>query len=125
VILAAAVMLSGGVGMLVSCLFVRYRDVKPITDVVLQVLFYATPIFYPVERISDATLRHALVMLNPFATIVVQARYAIIDPAHAPSAATAAGGVAHLLVPIGIIVGLFGLGFYVFNKEAPRIAEEL
>jgi ABC-2 type transport system permease protein len=124
-ILGAAAMLAGGVGMLVSSLYVRYRDVKPITEVVLQILFYATPIFYPIEKIGNETLRHLVVMLNPFAAIVQQARYAIIDPAHAPSAADAAGGIPNLIVPVAIIVGLFALGFYVFNKQAPRIAEEL
>jgi ABC-2 type transport system permease protein len=125
ILLLAAAMLAGGIGMLVSSLYVRYRDVKPITDVLLQILFYATPIFYAVERIGNETLRHFVVMLNPFAAIVVQARYAIIDPKYAPSAADAAGGIPNLLVPAAIIVGLFALGFYVFNREAPRIAEEL
>jgi ABC-2 type transport system permease protein len=64
-------------------------------------------------------------MLNPFAAIVQQARYAIIDPQHAPSAADAAGGIPNLIVPAAMIAGLFALGFYVFNKQAPRIAEEL
>lgn len=125
VILLGAVVICAGVGMIVSSLYVRYRDIKPITDVVLQVLFYATPIFYPVEKISNDTLREAVVMLNPFATIVQQARYALIDPAHAPSAAAAAGGISHLAVPAAIIVGFFVVGFWIFNREAPRIAEEL
>lgn len=125
-ILAAAVVLTAGVSMLVSSLFVRYRDIKPITDVVLQILFYATPIFYPIERVRDSheALSHLVVMFNPFAAIVQQARHALIDPG-APSAATAAGGWLNLCVPVAITVGLFALGFYVFNKQAPRIAEEL
>lgn len=110
--------------MLVSALFVRYRDIRPITDVVLQVLFYATPIFYPIEKVTDDTLRHLVVMLNPFAAIVVQARHALIDPT-APSAVDAAGGWLNVCVPVAIILGLFALGFHVFNKQAPRIAEEL
>jgi ABC-2 type transport system permease protein len=123
-ILLGAVALATGVAMLVSALFVRYRDVKPITDVVLQILFYATPIFYPVERITDLTLRHAVMMVNPFAIVVQEARHAIIDPS-APSAATAAGGTLNLCVPILVICGLVALGFWIFNREAPRIAEEL
>jgi ABC-2 type transport system permease protein len=122
-ILLWAAVLASGVAMLVSCLFVRYRDVKPITDVGLQALFYGTPIFYPVERI-EPTLRHLILMLNPFAPIVQAARHALIDPS-APTAAEAAGGTLNLLVPIAITLGLFVLGFYVFNKQAPRIAEEL
>jgi len=121
-ILLLMVMLASGAAMLVSCLFVRYRDVKPITDVLLQALFYGTPIFYPVERI-EPTLRHLLVMLNPFAAIIQAAKHAFVPSAM--TAAEAAGGTVNLLVPLAIILGLFVLGFYVFNKEAPRIAEEL
>jgi ABC-2 type transport system permease protein len=121
-ILLLMVMLTSGAAMLVSCLFVRYRDVKPITDVLLQALFYGTPIFYPVERIAP-TLRHLLVMLNPFAAIIQAAKHAFVP--QSMTAAEAAGGTLNLLVPLAIIVGLFALGFYVFNKEAPRIAEEL
>ncbi|HET9024348.1 MAG TPA: ABC transporter permease [Burkholderiaceae bacterium] len=116
------VLLTAGVAMLVSSLFVRYRDVKPITDVFLQALFYGTPIFYPVERI-EPTLRHLLVMLNPFAAIIQAAKHAFVPSAM--SASEAAGGTLNLLVPLAIILGTFVLGFYVFNREAPRIAEEL
>ena len=48
----------------------------------------------------------------------------MIDPA-APSAADAIGGAPYLLVPAGIVVGLFALGYWVFSREAPRIAEDL
>jgi ABC-2 type transport system permease protein len=121
-ILLLMVVLTSGAAMLTSCLFVRYRDVKPITDVVLQALFYGTPIFYSVERI-EPTLRHLLVMLNPFAAIIQAAKHAFVPTEM--TAAQAAGGTLNLGVPLAIIFGLFGLGFYVFNKQAPRIAEEL
>jgi ABC-2 type transport system permease protein len=35
------------------------------------------------------------------------------------------GGYVWLLVPGGIIVGVFLLGYWVFGREAPRVAEEL
>jgi ABC-2 type transport system permease protein len=121
-IIVLMVLMTSGIAMLVSSLFVRYRDVKPITDVFLQALFYGTPIFYPVEHI-DETLRHLLVMLNPFAAIIQAAKHAFVPTSM--SAAEAAGGTLNLLVPLTIILGTFALGFYVFNREAPRIAEEL
>jgi ABC-2 type transport system permease protein len=121
-IILLMVLLTSGIAMLVSSLYVRYRDVKPITDVFLQALFYGTPIFYPVEHI-EPTLRHLLVMLNPFAAIIQTAKHAFVPSAM--TASEAAGGTLNLLVPLAIIVGTFALGFYVFNKQAPRIAEEL
>jgi ABC-2 type transport system permease protein len=123
-VLLALVVLAGGVSMLVSSLYVRYRDVRPITDVVLQVLFYGTPIFYTVERVTDETLRHAIIMFNPLAPIVQQARHSLIDPT-APTAAAAAGGTPQLVVAIALLLGIFGLGFWVFSRQAPQIAEEL
>jgi ABC-2 type transport system permease protein len=124
IVLLFAVILASGIAMLVSSLFVRYRDIKPITDVVLQILFYATPIFYAIEAVKPASLRHAVMTFNPLAPIVQGARHALIDPT-ALTAAQAAGGTLHLLASMGLILGIFVLGFWVFNREAPRIAEEL
>ena len=63
-------------------------------------------------------------MCNPLAAINQQIRYAVLDPA-APSAGEAIGGVWRLIVPLGIIVGLFVAGLATFVRMAPTIAEEL
>ena len=63
-------------------------------------------------------------MLNPLAAILQQFRHAVIDPS-APSAAAAAGGWERLLVPAGLVVAALVVGLWFFNREAPRIAEEL
>jgi ABC-2 type transport system permease protein len=63
-------------------------------------------------------------MCNPFAATLQQARHAVIDPSH-PDAAHAAGSTAVLLVPIGIAVAVFLLGYMVFRRQAPLIAERL
>jgi ABC-2 type transport system permease protein len=113
-----------GLAMLLSALYVRYRDVKPIWEVGLQVLFYATPVIYAVETIDvDEWIREAI-MLSPVAVILEQFRHAVIDPA-APTAAEAAGGGLRLLVPAAILIGVVALGYRVFDRAAPRIAEEL
>ncbi len=112
-----------GIAMLLSSLYVRFRDVQPIWDVVAQALFYASPVIYVIEKIPQPAWKH-IVMCNPVATVLTQARRAMIDP-HAPSAAYAIGGYARLAIPIGIVIGIFVVGFWVFNREAPRIAESL
>jgi ABC-2 type transport system permease protein len=92
----------------------------------LTVLFYASAIFFPVQIITgeDADLIRRLLMFNPFAAILQQARHAMIDPSH-PSAAEAAGGAIWLLVPIGIGLAIIAWGAWVFRRGAPRVAEEL
>jgi ABC-2 type transport system permease protein len=114
--------LSTGVGMLLSALFVRFRDLQPIWDVILQILFYGSPILYVASNYPDQLER--ILSVNPLAVVFSQMRKSFIDPS-APSAAVYLGGTARLLFPIAIVAGVFWLGWWVFNREAPRIAENL
>jgi ABC-2 type transport system permease protein len=122
-LVALLIVLAAGLAALLSALFVHFRDVKPIWDVVLQVIFYGSPIFYSITLVTSDTLR-ALVMCNPFAAILQQFRHAVIDPRN-PSAAEAIGGNARLLIPLGLIALIAVAGFRYFDRKAPRIAEEL
>ena len=123
--LVVLVVLATGVAMLVSALYVSFRDAQPILEVVLQAVFYATPVFYPVQLLLDYDqgVGHAA-MANPMATIIVEARHLIMGDA-APSAASAIGGTGRLLIPLGILAAITVLGFAVFNRMAPRVAESL
>jgi ABC-2 type transport system permease protein len=123
VLIALLTTLAAGLAALLSALYVHFRDVKPIWDVVLQVIFYGSPIFYPIDVITNDTARE-LLMLNPFAAILQEFRHAVIDPRN-PSAAEAIGGDARLLVPLGLIAAAAVVGFRYFDRKAPRIAEEL
>ena len=122
-LLVLLVVLAAGASMLVSAMYVRFRDVRPIWDVLLQVLFYGSPILYAIEVIPSDTARQA-VMCNPIATILQQSRHWLIDPG-APSAPQAIGGWGLMVVPIGISAVVCVLGLYLFNREAPRIAEDV
>jgi ABC-2 type transport system permease protein len=123
VILLALLAITTGVAMMVSALYVRFRDVGIIWSVGVQVLFYATPILYPIEFAPDGF--RSLVQANPLAPIFEQARVWIIDPS-APDVAEAAGGSEALVaVAAFLFCAVCALGLWVFNREAPRIAEEL
>jgi ABC-2 type transport system permease protein len=122
-IIAALIVLAQGLAMLVSALYVRYRDVRPIWDVVLQVTFYATPLLYPIERISNETAQK-VIMLNPLAALVEQFRHAVIDPS-APSTVDVLGSYALLMIPVALAVGVTVLGFVTFQRGARTMAERL
>jgi ABC-2 type transport system permease protein len=122
VLIGLLAMLATGLAMLLSSLYVRYRDIQPIWDVFAQALFYASAVLYVVATLPASS--HRYVLMNPLAAIFTQMRHAFLDP-DAPTTAQIMGGQVWLLVPIGIVVGLFLLGLYVFNREAPRIAERL
>ncbi|HEX8052482.1 MAG TPA: ABC transporter permease [Thermoleophilaceae bacterium] len=111
-----------GLSMLLSALYVRARDVQPIWQVISQAMFYAAPVIYPIEAIPKPEWGE-LVMLNPVSVFLEQTRHAVIDPS-APTAAAAAGPTG-LLIPIAIMVLTTVLGFWLFNREAPHIAEQI
>lgn len=130
VLVLLLVIFATGIGMLLSALYVRYRDVQPIWDVISQALFYASPVLYPISkaaghRFAGFNAEH-LLLANPLAVIFTQMRYAFLPPdPTAQSAAQAIGGWSRMLVPLGIVGGVFALGLWFFNREAPRIAENL
>lgn len=114
--------LTTAVSMVLSVLYVRFRDVLIIWTVAAQVLFYATPVLYPIEIVPEAYWR--VLFLNPLAPIFEQIRVWVLDPS-APSAASVVGGAAGLLPAAAIFIGVCVLAVWIFNRDAPRIAEEL
>jgi ABC-2 type transport system permease protein len=122
VVLALLLAITIAVSMIVASLYPRFRDMAIIWTVASTILFYGTPVLYPLDVVPD-TLRDVLV-INPLAPLFELARIWMIDPG-APGPVDAAGGFVHLLPAIAIYVGTCALAVWVFNREAPRIAEEL
>lgn len=137
-LVAVLAVFTAGLGMILSVGYVRYRDVKPIWDVVLQMTFYASGIFFSIAAVTGVPksgveparvlgvrvdIAHVL-MANPFAAVLQQARHVFVDPRY-PSAAEAIGGGAMILVPVAIALVTIVVGFVFFDREAPRVAEQL
>jgi ABC-2 type transport system permease protein len=122
-LLIPLVMFTAGVSMILSSLYVTYRDIGPIWGVLTQLLFYATPVLYAIETVDPVGLRRWL-LANPLAAILQQARAWLIDPG-APGATEAIGGFPWWLLPLGVFVAVCAFGLWIFNREAPRIAERL
>lgn len=121
-IIAVLVVITTGVSLLVSALFVRFRDVGQIWGVLVMVLFYSSPVLYPVEFIPQS-LRFAL-FVNPFVPVLEEARRLVVDPT-APSAVDAAGSVFGIIGPALVVVVVCGIGLWAYVRAAPRVAEEL
>jgi ABC-2 type transport system permease protein len=131
-ILALLVIFSTGLSMLLSALFVRFRDIKPIWEVISQIIFYGSPVIIPLEAVREKLLTpphhdqllYHIYMLNPLVTVFQQFRHAMVTHATI-SAENALGGWAAMLEPVGLAFAVFALGFWVFNRSAPFVAENL
>jgi ABC-2 type transport system permease protein len=122
VVIVLLTVFTTAVSMIVSALNPRFRDIGIIWSVAVTALFYATPVLYPLEIVPGKVGQ--LLALNPLAPLFELARKWVIDPS-APGPAALAGGTAWLLIPAALYVAVCVLAAWVFNREAPRIAEEL
>lgn len=121
--LALIAILTAAVSMMLSVLYVRFRDVAIIWTVLGQVLFYMTPVLYPLTVLDNQTLIR-LMLINPLAPIFNEIQRWVINPDE-PSAATIAGSAAYLIPAAVLFVAVCWFGVWIFNRDAPRIAEEL
>jgi ABC-2 type transport system permease protein len=126
-VVAALFVFTTGLAMLLSSLFVRYRDISPIWGVISQALYFASPVFILIESIlPHGRVVTRLYLFNPLATLLQQARHWMIGgPVGGASPATLMGGRVWLLAPAAIALGVFAIGLWIFQHEAPRIAEGL
>jgi ABC-2 type transport system permease protein len=118
----AVVVFATAISLLLAVLFVRYRDMQPIWEVALQLLFWGTPIIYTVESVP-ASVRE-LVMLNPLAVAIQQGRHWLVESS-TDSAGQAIGGSVRLLVPFAIFVAILFLSWWAYRRAEPRMAEDL
>jgi ABC-2 type transport system permease protein len=110
-----------GVGLILSSIFVKFRDVAHIWEVILQALFYATPILYSPNMLPGLVSKIA--MLNPMAQILQDFRYVVVSK----NTVTAFDilGKKFFIIPYIIPIAIFTIGLLVFEKMASKFAEEV
>lgn len=94
--------LAMGVGIIISSLTTKYRDLNVLVGFGLQLWMYATPIVYPASQIGGKL--YTLLMLNPMAPIVETFRYLFLGCGEIPTMFLAISVVETVVVAI---IGLF------------------
>jgi ABC-2 type transport system permease protein len=120
-VVLALVVITAAASTIVAALYPRFRDIGIIWTVASTVLFYGTPVLYPIEAVPE-TMRN-IISLNPLTPIFELARKWVVD-AGAPGPIEA-GGAGRFAVSIVLFVAICGLAVWILDREAPRIAEEL
>jgi ABC-type polysaccharide/polyol phosphate transport system ATPase subunit/ABC-type polysaccharide/polyol phosphate export permease len=120
-LLALLVGFTAGTAMMLSLIYVPVRDVQQIWMVIARLLFFLTPIFYPIEAAPQGLQQ--ILMVNPIAVVIVQARHAVIDPS-APGA-LAAGGAPAIALSLAFSGALVAAGLYLYHTRARRLAERI
>ncbi|MEX2012256.1 MAG: ABC transporter permease [Patescibacteria group bacterium] len=113
------------IAFLLSALMVKYRDVVHVWEVVLQGLFYAVPIIYPLSLVVGFNETAAkIILLNPIAQIIQDARYNLIS-----HQTTTVGNYINdpltQLIPYVIILALIIFASIYFKNNSRYFAENL
>lgn len=108
-----------------AALSVRYQDIGYIWDVVIQAMYYGTPIFYPLQKVMDFNIHAAqLLMINPVGVIIQNARAQLIGGKHVLTPDQLSSNLIFLGFPYLVIAIFAVLAVWYFKKKQARFAEE-
>lgn len=96
-----------GLGIIVSSMTTKYRDLSVLVGFGVQLLMYATPVVYPLSQLEDGILK-TIIMINPVTMPMELYRYALLGE----------GNINMLYYLISIVFTLIVIvfGIMVFNK---------
>ena len=117
-----------GVALLLGSLYVYFRDVAHIWEVVLQAMFYATPIIYPISMVAqnkEFSWAADILMLNPTTQTIMDIRHNLLSPEYVPTVWTMVDNKLLCLLPYVLSALILWLGIHVFRKYSAKFAEVL
>lgn len=119
--------LAFGFSLILSTLYVKFRDISHIWEVIAQILFYATPIFYPLTMVAGRGLFgipvDQMIMLNPLAQVIQDIRHNLISPTTVPTSWSVQSNAFAMAIPIIITAVILVLGIWFFAKNSKKFAE--
>jgi len=92
-----------GLGIIVSSLTIRYRDLQVFITFAVQLLMYATPVIYPSTMIPEKY--RWIVLANPMSSLVETFRYAYLGSGtFSPLNLACSGGVTLVVLAVGVVL---------------------
>lgn len=118
-------LLALGLSLFLSALYVKFRDLAPIWEIILQIMFYATPIIYAFTLAYNSHPRIAEVLaLNPLAQIIQDFREILITPVTLTTHEILPPVLSYGL-PAAIVIVLTAGGYLFFRARAKYFVEDL
>ncbi len=113
-----------GIALVLATLYVRFRDVGQVWELVLQILFYASPIIYPPTLLPHWS-QHDRVPQPVRPDRAGRPDRSSSRSAASITAGNVYGSSAGELVPLGVAALILLGGFLLFRREEPWFAERL
>jgi len=107
--------LCNGTGFILSVLYVKYKDVLHIWQIITYAGFFLTPIIYSLQIFPDEVKN--FILLNPLAQIVEISHNAVLY-GMLPN-------IIDFLYILGIVVTIFFVGLLIFQKKEKTVIDEI
>lgn len=121
VLLLELFLFTAGVSLFLAAIYVHFRDALHTWEVGTQVLFYATPIIYPFSLVPENI--GMFIMLSPVAQVIQDSRHVLV---------TTESAVTYEILPFPLNfvpyllpLAVFIIGYWFFQRQASRFAEEI
>lgn len=115
-----------GIAFTLSAWFVKVRDINYIWEIIMQGLFYASIVIYPISRLLEHSHKLAeIALLNPVAQSIQSVRHTLITPTAETLYSLSHHNILIALIPVGLTLAIFLFGMYVFKKNSPYFAENV
>lgn len=117
--------LSLGIAFFLGSINVKYRDITSIWDVLVQAMFYAVPIIYPISMVAGTSaLAAKVILINPISQAIQDIRFNLITKETITSWNYLENPVL-IVIPIVICLIVLAWGAYTFKKRSRFFAEEV
>lgn len=117
------VLVALAVGFFLAAVYVKFRDIEHIWDVVKQALFYLTPIIYPLSKIPSEAIQKILV-LSPIAQIIQDAR-SVITYGGTTQISDLYGTQLAILMPLSLVALAGWISASYFRRHSKYFAEDI
>lgn len=114
--------LSLSLAFILSAAFVKFRDISFIWEVFTQMLFYLTPIIYPISYVIEKYPQGRFLLLNPLAQIIQDLRYILVTPQS--QTVWQSFGIAAIIAPASVLL-LCVCSVRYFRNESKSFAENV
>jgi ABC-2 type transport system permease protein len=121
VLLAELYLFTLAISVILATLHARMRDIGQVWELAGQLLFYASPIIYPVGFLPRWA--QLIAFANPFVQVLQDIRAVVVPQREAVTVAVAYGTEAARIIPMVTLAGMLVIAWLIFKHDEPYLAE--
>lgn len=115
-----------GIAFMLSSIYVKFRDIQYIWEILMQALFYGSVVIYPISTVINQNDKIArILMLNPVAQVIQDSRHFVVNAVNPSVIEVLSNNATSYIIPGVLVFCVFIFGALLFKKKSPYFAENV